>query len=664
MSNAKPAVKSHFQGHELHETSPDPNEETEAYVSTTESALPTSKEARDQYALGNWYLEPTQRQYSLAINAYKRALELDPDCAAVYHSLGFAYYKEGEFDLARDALQKAIELNPLNANYHYVFGQLLEDWTELEGAWDRAIGEFTRTIELNPSHIEAWYNRGLLYEKLGDLEKACDDFKQVVSREPTFHAARHNLGVLYIKQQQWEDAERVFEEILEVEPREPDAHYHLAEIYLNQYSDVNRAIDCLQYAIERDLEHLDARFELGLLYAKHRYTRPEFRQQAIDQFIELIKRNDELQTFESLDQVFFVLGSLYDDHPEDADLAIYAYKAGLEHAPSPQAQNNLGLLYLQKNMVDKAAEAFKQAIQLYPDYESPYHNLAKLYFYERDEEILKDLQAWLAAEPQTAARIIFHLTLSLMDVARGEAYQSLYSHLHRVKNLISATGGQLRLASRRAVPDSELHTSLNQILTQHEECYNEMVALLQQLRTEEPVFGLIDINRILDTLLRNLMPVLEAKEIDCQQIFDTRLPSVKGDSSQLKEAFNNLIINAVDAMEGGGFLQIKTAYLPESSQIQISFIDTGVGIPYEVRDQLYQPGYTLKRHGSGFGLNIVQRTVRDHRGRTELHSEEGHGTTFSIYLPVDLEATPIQTNLQMRPIFYESPHELGFEELV
>ena len=664
MSNAKPAVKSHFQGHELHETSPDPNEETEAYVSTTESALPTSKEARDQYALGNWYLEPTQRQYSLAINAYKRALELDPDCAAVYHSLGFAYYKEGEFDLARDALQKAIELNPLNANYHYVFGQLLEDWTELEGAWDRAIGEFTRTIELNPSHIEAWYNRGLLYEKLGDLEKACDDFKQVVSREPTFHAARHNLGVLYIKQQQWEDAERVFEEILEVEPREPDAHYHLAEIYLNRYSDVNRAIDCLQYAIERDPEHLDARFELGLLYAKHRYTRPEFRQQAIDQFIELIKRNDELQTFESLDQVFFVLGSLYDDHPEDADLAIYAYKAGLEHAPSPQAQNNLGLLYLQKNMVDKAAGAFKQAIQLYPDYESPYYNLAKLYFYERDEEILKDLQAWLAAEPQTAARIIFHLTLSLMDVARGEAYQSLYSHLHRVKNLISATGGQLRLASRRAVPDSELHTSLNQILTQHEECYNEMVALLQQLRTEEPVFGLIDINRILDTLLRNLMPVLEAKEIDCQQIFDTRLPSVKGDSSQLKEAFNNLIINAVDAMEGGGFLQIKTAYLPESSQIQISFIDTGVGIPYEVRDQLYQPGYTLKRHGSGFGLNIVQRTVRDHRGRTELHSEEGHGTTFSIYLPVDLEATPIQTNLQMRPIFYESPHELGFEELV
>ncbi|MCZ6681076.1 MAG: ATP-binding protein, partial [Candidatus Poribacteria bacterium] len=92
--------------------------------------------------------------------------------------------------------------------------------------------------------------------------------------------------------------------------------------------------------------------------------------------------------------------------------------------------------------------------------------------------------------------------------------------------------------------------------------------------------------------------------------------------------------------------------------------DTGIGIPYEVRDNLFRPGYTLKHHGSGFGLNIVQRTVRDHRGRIELRSEEGSGTTFTIFLPVDLEATPIKTNLQMRSIFYEAPHELTFEELV
>ena len=321
--------------------------------------------------------------------------------------------------------------------------------------------------------------------------------------------------------------------------------------------------------------------------------------------MELIKRNNELQAFELLDQVFFILGSLYDDDPEDADLAIYTYKAGLEHSPSTQARNNLGLLYLQRNLINQAAEEFKQAIQLDPDYDAPYHNLAKLYFYERDEEIRANLQEWVENYPQAAAGMMFQLALSLTDVARAEAYESLYSRLHRVKNQISATGVQLRSALHDTEPASKLDRRLNQVFAQHEESYNEMVEILQHLRMEEPVFGLVDINKILHTLLRNFTPILEAKEIECQQILDAQLPFVKGDSSQLKEAFYNLIANAADAMEGGGFFQIKTAYLPAQLQIQVSFIDTGIGIPYEVRDKTFQPGYTLKQHGSGFGLNIV-----------------------------------------------------------
>ncbi|MCZ6680814.1 MAG: tetratricopeptide repeat protein, partial [Candidatus Poribacteria bacterium] len=388
MSNSEPSVNSNFHEHELRDTSLDSGRDEASGVSTPESNLPKSKEVKDQYALGIYYLQ--ERQYSWAINAYKRALELEPDCAAVHHSLGLAYYKEGDFEPARDALQKAITLNPQNANYHYVLGQLLED----DGAWEDAISEFTGAIELDPAYIEAWYNRGLLYDRLGALEKARDDFKQVIAQMPTFHAARHNLGILYIKQRQWEEAKQVFEETLEIDPQDADAHYHLADIYLNRYGDVDRAIHSLQYAIKCDPDHLDARFELGLLYAKSRYAQPERRQNAIDQFIELIKRNNDLQTFQSLDRLFFILGSLYDDEPNDADLAIYAYRAGLEHSSSAQARNNLGLLYLQKDLIDLAAEEFKQAIQLEPDYETPYYNLAKLYFYERDEEILKDLQRW------------------------------------------------------------------------------------------------------------------------------------------------------------------------------------------------------------------------------------------------------------------------------
>ena len=181
---------------------------------------------------------------------------------------------------------------------------------------------------------------------------------------------------------------------------------------------------------------------------------------------------------------------------------------------------------------------------------------------------------------------------------------------------------------------------------------------------EAPVLELIDLNKLLETLLRELQSVCKAKRIECRTVLAAHLPSVKGDSGQLKEAFHNLLINAVDAMKDGGVLQIQTIYQQQSSQVQISFTDTGVGIPNPIQHKIFQPGYTLKRSGNGFGLNIVQRTVRDHMGGIDLQSEEGRGTTFTIYLPVNPEAVPINTNLQMRPIFYEARHDLAFEELV
>ncbi len=654
MPNSNSTIQSNFLEHNLRDTS----REKEDSVSGPESLPSTSKEVNDQYLLGYWHLQ--ERRYSSAIKTYRRALELDWGCAAIHHSLGFAYYKEGEFESAKAAFQRAISLNPKNANYHYVLGQLLQD----DGASMEAIDEFTRAIELDSSQVEPWYNRGLLYDKLDEFEKACDDFKQAIEVKPDFSDARHNLGVLYIKRRLWDAAKQVFEDILVIEPKDADAHYHLAEIQQNLSGNIDQVIDNLHYAIERDVDHLDARYSLGKLYAQNRYNRPGYRQKAIDQFIELIKRNESLHDFDLLDQVFFILGSLYDDDPEEADLAIAAYRAGLEHSPSAPVRNNLGLLYLQKNQFEQATEEFRKAIQLDSEYEAPYYNLAKLYFYERDEELSKDLRQWLTLQPQEAVPMIKMLAISLMDVARAEAYHSLYSKLHRVKNLISVNGVQLRSVLRRTDSSSESHNALERIFMQHEECYNEMVALLQSLRMEDSVFGLVDVNRILETLLRELKSVFESKKVKWQHDLEAHLPSVKGDSSQLKEAFHNLIINAVDAMISGGILRIQTTYQPEPPEILISFTDTGIGIPNAIQHKIYQPGYTLKQNGSGFGLNIVQQIVRDHKGRIDLDSEEGGGTTFSIYLPVDPEVAPIKTNLQMRPIFYEAHHDLAFEEIV
>ena len=653
--------KSNSPAHNPSLNSASPCQGEDSRLSRAEPLPSTTTVGRDQCLLGDWYFN--ERHYSLAILTYKRALELDSECAAIHHRLGLAYYKEGEFDAAKDSFQKAISLNPLSAHYHYSLGQLLQDYYDLDGAWQEAIHEFTRAIELDPSYVEARYDRGSLYDKRGELEKACHDFQQVVARMPNY-AARYNLAVLYIKRQMWSEAQQVLEEILSIEPNDSDAYYHLADVHLKRSGDLSLAIDCLKSAIERDPDHLDARFALGLLYAKNRYNYPEYRQEAIDQFVQLISRNEMLKTFDQMDQVYFILGSLYDDNPADAKLAISAYQTGLEYAPSAQVRNNLGLLYLQEKQIQKAAEEFRQAIQLEPDYEAPYHNLAKLYFYEHDDELLKDLRGWLTFRPQVAAAIIFRLSLSLIDVARAEGHQSLFSRLHRVKNLVSVSGVQLRSALRQSDPASKLHSMLDRTLTQHEDSYNQLTEILETLRIEAPVSELVDINRLVENLLIKLRSVCTAKRIECQPDLAANLPFIKGDSSQLKEAFHNVLINAFEAMEDGGVLQIQTEYQSQSSQIQISFADTGEGIPDTLRHKIFQPGYTLKKGGSGFGLTIVQRTVRDHMGSIDLRSKEGGGTTFIIHLPVNPDAVPIKTNLQMRPIFYEARGDLAFEELV
>jgi tetratricopeptide (TPR) repeat protein len=632
-----------------------------------DTALLHSKEAKDQYIYGNWCVQVGM--YERAISVYKQVIEIEPNFACAHHNLGFAYYKLGDFDEARHELQTSINLNPQNAYFHYTLGLLLHDYPEFEAAID----SFSQAISLNPEYIEALYERGILYDKLKRFEEAKKDFETILqlrpacaavaAGRPTFQDARHNIGIIYIKLKQWDKAEETFLQCLEFDPNDADVFYHLGGIYLAASGDIQKAIDSFENAVYLSSAHLDAHYGLAQLYTKLRRAQPDYRRKAIDRFLELIRINENLQTFERLDEVFFILGSLYDDEPDDADLAIQAYRTGLEYVQSPEAHNNLGVLYSLKDMLENATEEFRQAIKLNPDYEHPYHNLAKIYFYERDEEILKDFHSWIENEPDNAAKILLNLSLALVDVARSEAYQSLYSKLHKIKNLIGVSGSKLRRAVRTCQDNSELSKPLTEILTEQENYYNEMVSLLRILKQEDFVFDVVDINKTLSSVIDHICPKLSSCGIECQRVFSEDLPQVKGDYSQLKEAFNNIILNAAEAMENGGLLQIKTEYDDMGSAVKLTFTDTGHGIPKEELYNVLKPGYSLKEKGSGFGLSIVQRIVREHQGKIDLTSVEDVGTTVTIYLPVDLEAVPIQTNLQMRPIFYEAPDDLIIDEL-
>ena len=106
---------------------------------------------------------------------------------------------------------------------------------------------------------------------------------------------------------------------------------------------------------------------------------------------------------------------------------------------------------------------------------------------------------------------------------------------------------------------------------------------------------------------------------------------VEADPEQLGRALQNLALNAIDAMPGGGTLRIRTARRDGTVELEIS--DTGQGLTTEECERLFTPYYTTKQHGTGLGLAIVQSVVADHKGRISVESEPGRGATFRIELP-------------------------------
>ena len=98
----------------------------------------------------------------------------------------------------------------------------------------------------------------------------------------------------------------------------------------------------------------------------------------------------------------------------------------------------------------------------------------------------------------------------------------------------------------------------------------------------------------------------------------------------------NIIINAADAMDGKGELSIKSCLSEDKKFANVSFADTGPGIPPENLKRIFEPFFTTKEtsHGVGLGLSISQRIIEDHHGKIEVTSELGKGTIFTVKLPV------------------------------
>lgn len=128
------------------------------------------------------------------------------------------------------------------------------------------------------------------------------------------------------------------------------------------------------------------------------------------------------------------------------------------------------------------------------------------------------------------------------------------------------------------------------------------------------------------------------KRVEIMTNYCGKIRSIKADAGMLRQALYNIILNAIQAMLKGGKLLVTTEReaIGQIDQAVITVKDTGIGIPQENLEKLFDPYFTTKEKegGMGLGLAITKRIIEAHKGKIEVKSKKGTGTSFTIILPV------------------------------
>jgi two-component system, sporulation sensor kinase E len=208
---------------------------------------------------------------------------------------------------------------------------------------------------------------------------------------------------------------------------------------------------------------------------------------------------------------------------------------------------------------------------------------------------------------------------------------------HEIKNPLASIGIHLELmkkemSGRESIETAKVMENLIIIKEEVDRLNRIVMDFLFTVRPMNTELDYGDLNRVLRELLEFLRFELQEAGITLELHLLEPSPRILMDERYMKQAVLNIIKNAMSAMPKGGKLSVETAQ--RDSELELRISDTGVGIPEELMDKIFEPYFTTKDFGSGLGLTLVYKIVKEHMGDIAVTSKVGEGTTVALSFPI------------------------------
>jgi len=219
---------------------------------------------------------------------------------------------------------------------------------------------------------------------------------------------------------------------------------------------------------------------------------------------------------------------------------------------------------------------------------------------------------------------------------------------HEIRNPLGSINLALSLLKRRSSSHSEEE---REVIAAIENSVAHLSAIVTELlefsRPKELSRAPVNLNSLLDGILPMVQDRSRAKNIKIDKHYDDELPDANYDEAELRKLFINLIINAIDASDTGGHIELRTGR-DGPGNLVVEVADSGCGMDAETKRRLYEPFFTTKSKGTGLGMAIARKITELHRGDLRVVSKKGVGTTMTVRLPLEYSEAARQPAGQVR----------------